>query len=44
MEVHAVDVDYECGFFECRLDIAVFPNAVPDSVCAGLFVQDAAVF
>ncbi len=42
--MHAIDVDDECGFFECVLDIAVFPNAVPDFVRAGFFVEDAAVF
>ncbi len=44
MEMHAVDVDDECSFFECLLDIAVFPNAVPDFVRPGFLVEDAAVF
>src|SRR6266550_3760127 len=44
MEVHAVDVDNVCGFFERLLDIAVFPNTIPDFVGASFFMEDAAIF
>ncbi len=44
MEVHAVDVDDVRCFLERFLDIAIFPDAIPDFVRAGLFVKDAVVF
>ena len=44
MEVHAIDVHDEGGVFEGGLDIAVLPDAIPNFVCAGFSMEDAAIF
>ncbi len=43
MEVHAVDVDDIRRFLEGLLNVAEFPDAVPDSVRAGFFVENAVI-
>src|SRR5258708_3713993 len=43
MEVQAVDIDDVRRFLERALDVAVFPHAVPNSIRAGFFMEDAVV-